>query len=576
MENFALITLAEELRTAVVGMTVRRVSRFPAEVLFLETRSGRMAGLRCSLDPKHPGIWVPERSVAPRAEPDDFLMVVRKHLVNARLTQLRKPLSERLLELEFQTTLPTEELRSVTLVVELVGNAPNLVLLDRSRRILAWARPPSERRGLSLYGEYAPPETRKLPLEAVLGEDTDWFDPDAFTRDPPGWLLRTLAGLGPVLAAEIAIRAPSWSREPAGIAGGLRALVTGLRAPARTAWVYTVRPLGGILESGDLEALGSAVVSPIELRSLRERWSFQTFPGMLAATAAVRDPLEAALLLDRARAPELRRLRRELRRLEGRRERLLERRRRFEEAGELQALARLLAASGEEMDRHHASVTVTEYTDEGPREKTITLDPTRTLRQQVSRMFREQQKARRGLERVNRDLAALEQSAVELRGRERRIRALRHWEEWLAAETGGGKQRKERPAGEPPRDRPRRYRTHVVDGYEILVGRNSRENDELTFRVAAPEDFWLHAADYSGSHVIVRNPAREPDLPDRVLEAAAALAAYHSQARNSRSVEVHFTQRQSVTKPRRARPGLVQIRAYRSVKVEPRGRSEEA
>jgi len=109
-----------------------------------------------------------------------------------------------------------------------------------------------------------------------------------------------------------------------------------------------------------------------------------------------------------------------------------------------------------------------------------------------------------------------------------------------------------------------------LEGHEILVGRNSRENDELTFRVAAPDDFWMHVADYSGSHVIVRNPSKEKLLPENVLTKAAQLAAYFSQARNSSKVEVHYTRRKHVSKVRHAKPGLVKLSDFDSIRVEPK------
>ena len=110
----------------------------------------------------------------------------------------------------------------------------------------------------------------------------------------------------------------------------------------------------------------------------------------------------------------------------------------------------------------------------------------------------------------------------------------------------------------------------TLDGREVLIGRNSRENDELTFRVAAGNDFWLHVADYSGSHVIVRNAAGDAELDEALLVKAAQLAAYHSQARNSSKVEVHYTQRKHVGKPKKAPPGLVRLREFKTITVEPR------
>ena len=95
------------------------------------------------------------------------------------------------------------------------------------------------------------------------------------------------------------------------------------------------------------------------------------------------------------------------------------------------------------------------------------------------------------------------------------------------------------------------WRTARVDGFEVLVGKGARENDELTTRVAEPHDLWLHAAGYAGSHVVVRNPQELPELPRAVVQHAAELAAWHSKARNARGkVEVHVCRAGDVRKPR--------------------------
>ncbi|MBA3712040.1 MAG: NFACT family protein [Pyrinomonadaceae bacterium] len=114
----------------------------------------------------------------------------------------------------------------------------------------------------------------------------------------------------------------------------------------------------------------------------------------------------------------------------------------------------------------------------------------------------------------------------------------------------------------------RRYRSS--DGYEILVGRAARDNDHLTFRVARSNDLWLHAADYPGSHVIVRNHQRERDLPHRTVIEAAQLAAHFSQARLDSKVAVHYTPRKFLSKPKGAAPGLVRMSSFRTLLVEPR------
>jgi predicted ribosome quality control (RQC) complex YloA/Tae2 family protein len=117
------------------------------------------------------------------------------------------------------------------------------------------------------------------------------------------------------------------------------------------------------------------------------------------------------------------------------------------------------------------------------------------------------------------------------------------------------------------------YRTLHVDGFEIAYGRTARDNDAVTFRLARPNDAWLHAAGHSGTHVIVRRPdGFDDDIPKHVLERAAQIAAWHSKARNARGkVAVHVCRAGDVRKPRGAPAGQVEIRRYEVLKVYPRG-----
>src|SRR4051812_27028948 len=115
----------------------------------------------------------------------------------------------------------------------------------------------------------------------------------------------------------------------------------------------------------------------------------------------------------------------------------------------------------------------------------------------------------------------------------------------------------------------RPYKTYEIDGYQVLVGRGARENDELTFEIAEPHDLWLHVAgEMPGSHVVVKNPERGV-VPREVLERAAALAAWHSKAKHARRVEVHVCRVSDVRKPRAAPAGLVEIARYDSLRVTP-------
>ena len=106
------------------------------------------------------------------------------------------------------------------------------------------------------------------------------------------------------------------------------------------------------------------------------------------------------------------------------------------------------------------------------------------------------------------------------------------------------------------------------DGFEILVGKKAKDNDFLTFRVARSLDTWMHAADYPGSHVVIRNPNRK-DIPNRTLLEAAQLAAFYSSGREQTKAAVHYTQRKFVNKPKRSTSGLVSLSSFKTILVVP-------
>ncbi len=105
-------------------------------------------------------------------------------------------------------------------------------------------------------------------------------------------------------------------------------------------------------------------------------------------------------------------------------------------------------------------------------------------------------------------------------------------------------------------------------GWIALAGRTAADNDRLSLKVARPDDWWFHVRGMSGSHVILKGPPGEE--PDRqTLKRAAAIAAYHSKAREGGIVPVSATRARFVTKPRGARPGTVEIRKEVVFKVRP-------
>jgi predicted ribosome quality control (RQC) complex YloA/Tae2 family protein len=108
-------------------------------------------------------------------------------------------------------------------------------------------------------------------------------------------------------------------------------------------------------------------------------------------------------------------------------------------------------------------------------------------------------------------------------------------------------------------------RLYSVNGMEIIVGRNARQNDHLTFNVANASDLWLHARDVPGAHVVIRSGGQAVD--GETLQAAAQLAAYYSQRRGDGAVPVAVTPRRFVTRVAGGRPGQVHLRQEETVTV---------
>lgn len=139
-------------------------------------------------------------------------------------------------------------------------------------------------------------------------------------------------------------------------------------------------------------------------------------------------------------------------------------------------------------------------------------------------------------------------------------------ERWLR-EHGVAGQEERKQARRDPLAHPRRYCT--ATGWSVWAGRNNKENDQLTHRLASKDDIWLHAHGYAGSHVILRRQGRREEPGSQTLKEAAGVAAYWSKGRTSSKVAVVYTLVKYVFKPRGSTPGTASIRREKTLLVEP-------
>lgn len=233
-------------------------------------------------------------------------------------------------------------------------------------------------------------------------------------------------------------------------------------------------------------------------------------------------------------------------------------------------LGDLLLANISTNERTADKVLLKDYYAEGEPTIEVEIEEGKTLQEAAAESFSRYGKSKRAIDEIGSRLVQIDKELQKLEAKQASLeKAIPHGNEeelrtFAAAKPAAvTRDKKKAPARLPGM---RHYRSS--DGYEVIVGRAARDNDMLTFRVARPNDLWLHAGDYPGSHVVVRNSSRK-DIPHRTVIEAAQLAAKFSQAGDDSKVTVHYTPRKFLSKPKGAAPGLVRMSTFRSITVAP-------
>jgi predicted ribosome quality control (RQC) complex YloA/Tae2 family protein len=495
-----------------------------------------------------------------------FSLQIRKHLRNARIRSVHQPRLERVFELDCEQRDSSARVKSVTLIVEAMGRRSNLVLVDQDRTILDAARrtPPSRnpRRPILPHVPYSPPPPQDRLMPEELSADRLAADAAAGAPSLAKYLSMRIAGLSPLAARELTFRAM----------GSVDATVAGVDW---TRLVDVARNFLGVIDThawdptvafdGDLPlefapyALTHLTDARLErFASISEAMDVYYSRRADGTPARRGDQLAAerkALLAPLERAAHTTE-----RRIAGLAHQL-------ELAGNERDLLR---RAGEGILAHQADIPAGAHAFDLDGER-IELDPQLSAVENAQAYFARYRKAREAEERVPRLLEEARHAAeylaelrtlVEVADQMDAIRALRRE---VAAASGS-------PAPEPklakPTSKSAPYRRiALTDGCEALVGTSAEGNATVTFDLARPEDLWLHARGVPGAHVILRTNATTP--PDHVLQAAAQLAATHSAARQSGSVEVDITQKRHVKKIPGGPPGLVRYSNERTLRVSP-------
>ena len=232
----------------------------------------------------------------------------------------------------------------------------------------------------------------------------------------------------------------------------------------------------------------------------------------------------------------------------------------------------LILANISNIRRDDDKFIVIDYFDPDQSEIAIAVDRNDSPTEAAEEFFRRYAKARNGRTAIAKRLETVKSEIASLQTRKTALDAAiatgdeQSLSDFLPAKKAEVRQSKRKEKSDEFKGA-RRFRSS--DGFEIMVGKKAKDNDFLTFRLAKSLDLWLHAADYPGSHVVVRNPNRK-DIPNQTLLEAAELAAFYSDARSQPKAAVNYTQKKFVNKPKRAAPGLVSLASFKTILVEPK------
>ncbi|HEX5044464.1 MAG TPA: NFACT RNA binding domain-containing protein [Candidatus Polarisedimenticolaceae bacterium] len=530
------------------------------------------------LDPAHPWIGRPaprRRERRPRRSPHPFAAACTRALKGAALRVVERLGEDRVAVLRLST--------GHAVVAELV-RGPTLVLVSPDGEVLDAARVPrASAARLAAGAPYAAPPLPEGRLPA-LAADPDEVDHRVRARTAGGEpledaLRRVLLGIGPETAGALAGEALLGTSPGAVLARRRRRLAAGEDGPCIVGPADPLREA----EAGQLD-LAAFHLLP---------WAAPGEPCRSGADAAATAGLyhEAADLAG-ALASRLRGLLailgREIVRVAEAERRAGADAASFADPERHGRLGEALLAGLARARRDGDVAWVPDPYDPGGRPIAVPAPAGRSLADAAQAHFARQRRARRGLAGAKERAAALASRRARLEQIAAREAALPSAE---AVEALAGAMRREgiavdlarapdsRPAGRagaaPRLEGVRLYSSS--EGFAVLVGRTGRDNARLTFKLAAAEDFWLHARGVPGAHVVVRNPERRKTLPPATLREAAALAAWFSDAKTEAQADVQVARRKDVRAVRGAPPGTVILKRSITLRVHPelpRGLSE--
>ncbi|MBM6618509.1 Rqc2 family fibronectin-binding protein [Bacillus suaedaesalsae] len=552
-------SITKELKEKLTGGRISKIYQPYKQELLLHIRAnGQAYKLLISANPSYSRVHLTNESYDNPSEPPMFCMLLRKHLEGNVITSIKQTEMERIISIETRGRNELGDETAKTIIIEIMGKHSNIVLVDQERNMILdcikHISPAVNRHRTLLPGyEYmSPPAQDKLnPLET--DEETFLRKIDFNAGKISQQIVSIYSGISPLFANEVIS-------------------IAGISGKQKLASTFT--SLVSKVKNEEYEPV---------MVSTKEKDFFYVLP-LTHKDGEVKQFTSPSDMLDRFYYGKAERdrvkqqghdLERFIRNEKEKNEKKIKKLERTltdaKKAEELQLFGELLTANMHLIKKGDTSIEVMNYYDENNEMVTIHLNSLKTPSENAQSYFTKYQKAKKSvsfvLEQI--ELAKAEVTYFEslLQQMEaaspkdiQEIREELQEEGYIKARQAKGN-KKNKPT------KPILEEYHSTSGITILVGKNNKQNEYLTNKLAHREELWFHTKDIPGSHVVIRN--QEPD--DQTIIEAATLAAYFSKARNSSSVPVDYTKIKHVKKPNGSKPGYVIYDNQQTLYVTPSG-----
>lgn len=540
----------------------------PDELTFIIKNQRTTYRLLLSASASLPLVYLTTESKTNPVQAPNFCMLLRKHIQNGRIVSVEQPGFERILVFTIEHLNELGDLCQKKLIIEIMGKHSNIIFTDESHRIIDSIKHISAQ--ISSVREVLPGRTYTFPPshEKIAPEEVDLsYFVNTICKKPTNItksIYTSITGISPLIANELCFRA--------GIDG---ADATASLTEEMVAALYgEFVKLTQVISSGDFTP--NIVLhkdEPIEFSSIPltsfpdcEMVSYDSISDVLQSYYSMKEKITRI----KQKSTDLRKVvSTALERASKKYDLQMKQLRDTEKREKYRIYGELLNTYGYSAEPEAKSLTCTNYyTNE---EITIPLDPTKSALDNAKKYFAKYNKLKRTYEALSQltldtkqEVEHLESisNALEIALEEDDLVQLRE----ELTEYGYLKRRKGNQKKKKFKSKPLHYISS--DGYHIYVGKNNYQNEELSFQFATGNDWWFHAKQMAGSHVIVKNPSGTMP-PDRTFEEAGRLAAYYSKGKDAPKVEVDYIQKKQLKKTPGGKPGFVIYHTNYSLMIEP-------